>query len=304
MIEDRFEDAISDAKKADKIISEASSLIYVIKNYPLLGVPFTCKESIAVKGMSHVSGMAWRKGLKAARDAVTVEKIRAAGAIPLLVSSTPEYCVSWECQSRVHGTTHNPHNFGRTSGGSSGGEGALLGAGASVFGLGSDIAGSIRVPGMFNGIYGHKPTAGIISIEGHFPNAINDEDYQKFLTIGPMCRFARDLPTLTWLLADEKFHKQLRLDQPILTRDIKIFHQTTAGFSLSIVNVDSSIQQKILTAVEHFRVNGVECEPADFGDMQETLEISISTLFSMKSLPDLMSEFLNESKQVSEKIEI
>lgn len=300
MIEDRFEDAINDAKRADKIISDAStSLIHVIKNYPLLGVPFTVKESIAVKGMSHVSGMLWRKGTKAARDAIVVEKMRAAGAIPLLVSATPEYCISWECQSRVHGTTHNPYNLGRTSGGSSGGEGALLGAGASVFGLGSDIAGSIRVPGMFNGIFGHKPTAGIISIEGHFPNANGDEEYQKFLTIGPMCRFARDLPTLTWLLADEKFHSQLRLDQPILTRDIKIFYQPTAGFTLSVVNVDSSIQEKILTAVEHFKVNGVACEIADFGDMQETLEISISTLFSMKSLPELMQEFMNESKQVS-----
>lgn len=114
-----------------------------------------------------------------------------------------------------------------------------------------------------------------------------------------MCRFARDLPTLTWLLSDEKFHKQLKLDQPILTRDIKIFYQPSTGFNLSIVNVDSSIQRKILMAVQHFKVNGVACEIADFGDMQETLEISISTLFSMKSLPDLMSEFMNDTKGVS-----
>lgn len=120
VIEDRFEDAINDAKKADKIIAETPSLIYLVQNYPLLGVPFTVKESIAVKGMSHVSGMVWRKGLKATCDAVVVEKMRAAGAIPLLVSTTPEYCLSWECHSLIHGRTHNPHDLGRTSGGSSG----------------------------------------------------------------------------------------------------------------------------------------------------------------------------------------
>lgn len=295
MIEDRFEDAINDAKKADKIIAETPSLIYVIQNYPLLGVPFTVKESIACKGMSHVSGMVWRKGLKATRDAEVVKKMKSAGAIPLLVSTTPEYCLSWECHSRIHGRTNNPYDLGRTSGGSSGGEGALLGAGASIFGLGSDIAGSIRVPGLFNGIFGHKPTAGIISIDGHFPHS-KDSDFQKYLTIGPMCRFARDLPTLTWLMADEKYHKILKLDQPIYTKDIKIYFQPTAGFTFSVVNVENSIQQKIMEAIQHFKSNGVVCEEADFGDMQETLEISTSTLFSMETLPELMSEYLNEKE--------
>lgn len=135
VVENRFDDAIKDAKRADKIIEEAS-LIYIIENYPLLGVPFTVKESIAVKGLLHGTTSLSRKGIKANKDAIVVEKLRAAGAIPLLVSTTPEYCVSWECNNYVYGRTLNPFDLSRTPGGSSGGEAAIVGAGASCFGVG------------------------------------------------------------------------------------------------------------------------------------------------------------------------
>lgn len=69
--------------------------------------------------------------------------------------------------NHISGRTLNPYNSSRTPGGSSGGEGALLGAGASVFGIGSDIAGSIRVPALFNGVFGHKPTAGKLLMENN-----------------------------------------------------------------------------------------------------------------------------------------
>lgn len=287
VVECRFEDAINDAKKADKIVAETSP-IYVIKNYPLLGVPFTVKESIAVKGMSNVVGTIPRIGVKANKDATVVEKLKAAGAIPLLVSSTPEYCLSWECSNLVRGRTYNPWDPSRTSGGSSGGEGALNGAGASVFGVGSDIAGSIRLPSLFNGIFGHKPTAGIISLDGHFPSS-SDKNFNKYLTIGPMCRYAKDLPTLTHLMVDEQFHEKLKLDQPLHTKDIKIYYLTSAGFSYCLWNVEESIQRKMLEAVSHFKSNGLHCEQPDFGDMLETLEIGISTFFAMEDIPDLLS---------------
>lgn len=287
VVENRFEDAISDAQRADKIIAETSP-IYAITNYPLLGVPFTVKESIAVKGMSHVGGSIPRVGTKATKDAVVVEKLRAAGAIPLLVSSTPEYCLSWECCTHIKGRTLNPYDASRTSGGSSGGEGALNGAGASVFGLGSDIAGSIRVPGMFNGVFGHKPTEGIISLDGHFPSS-SDKNFNRYLTIGPMCRYAKDLPTLVHLMANDESRKLLRLDEPLHTKDINILYLTSAGFSACLWNVDHSIQRKMLEAVSHFRSNGVNCEQPDFGDMTETLEISVSTFFAMEDIPDLLS---------------
>jgi fatty acid amide hydrolase 2 len=154
---------------------------------------------------------------------------------------------------------------------------------------GSDIAGSIRIPSHFVGIFGHKPTPGIISIEGHFPNS-TDKDFIKYLTIGPMTRFAKDLPTLTYIMSDEAFHSQLRLDQPIHTKDIKIYYLESAGFSLSLWNVESTIQRKMLEAVSHFKCNGLYVERPDFGDLTETIEISIATFFEMEDIPDMLSD--------------
>lgn len=288
-------------------------MIYVIQNYPLLGVPFTVKESIAVEGLSHGTATKLRANLRADKNAVVVDRLKAAGAIPLLVSTTPEYCLSWETYNHVSGRTFNPYNFARTCGGSSGGEAALNGAGAACFGIGkiltqrkihkssimiagSDIAGSIRIPSLFVGIFGHKPTSGIISIEGHFPNS-QDKNFKKYLTVGPMCRFAKDLPTLTYLMADEVFHSQLRLDQPLHTKEIKIYYLESAGFSVSLWNVGNVIQRKMLEAVSHFRSNGVFVERTNFGcDMLDILEISVSTLFSMEDIPDMLS---NNKKSVS-----
>lgn len=119
MIDERFDDAIEEAQKADKMCLEMSTL-YLIKNYPLLGVPFTVKGSIAVKGLSHIVGSVARMNTKATKNAVVVDKMRAAGAIPLCVSNTPEYCVSWECYNHVNGRTLNPYDSSRTCGGSSG----------------------------------------------------------------------------------------------------------------------------------------------------------------------------------------
>lgn len=100
-------------------------------------------------------------------------------------------------------------------------------------------------------------------------------------------------------MTEEKFRNQLRLDQPILTKDIKILYLTTAAFSFCLWNVEKSIQHKILEAVSHFKSNGVSCELADFGcDMTETLEIALSIFFDMEDIPDLLS---NSKTSVSKK---
>lgn len=139
------------------------------------------------------------------------------------------------------------------------------------------------------GIFGHKPTPSVISIEGHFPNS-TDKNFNKYLTVGPMCRYAKDLPTLTYLMADEVFRSQLRLDQPLHTNEIKIYYLESAGFSFSLLNVENSIQRKMLEAVSHFKSNGVYVERTDFDcDMLDILEISVCTLFAMEDIPDMLS---------------
>lgn len=97
---------------------------------------------------------------------------------------------------------------------------ALVGAGASLFGIGSDLAGSIRIPAMFVGAFGHKPTGGLMSLKGHFPNC-DDEPFQKYLVLGPICRYSKDLPTIVQIMAGENA-KKLRFDEPLFTKDIKV----------------------------------------------------------------------------------
>lgn len=207
-------------------------------------------------GLSFSVGSLRRKGLRAAADGAAVKNLRAAGAIPLLVSNTPEFCTSWESNNYITGRTLNPHDSRRTAGGSSGGEGALVGAGASLFGVGSDVAGSIRVPAMFNGVFGHKPTAGVISLDGHFPNS-PEKGFNQYLTVGPICRYAKDLPTLMHVMAGAENAPKLRLDEPCATKDIRIFYMEDAGFSLVDVPAQAEIKVYMRQAVHHFKRNGL-----------------------------------------------
>lgn len=162
-----------------------------------------------------------RRKERADRDGVAVANLRSAGAIPLLVSSTSEYCTNLESYNNVNGITKNPFDSRRTAGGSSSGEGALIGAGASLFGVGSDFLGSIRIPAMYCGIFGHKPTGGIVSVDGHFPTS-PDEGFRKMLVVGPMSRYAKDLPTLLHIMAGEEKAKALKLTEPLKTKDVKV----------------------------------------------------------------------------------
>ncbi len=84
--------------------------------------------------------------------------MRNAGAIHLAITNVSEVCMWWEASNTIYGRSRNPYDGRRITGGSSGGEGALIGAAGSVIGIGSDIGGSIRMPSFFNGIFGHKPT--------------------------------------------------------------------------------------------------------------------------------------------------
>jgi len=128
---------------------------------PLDGVPFSIKDSIEVAGTVCTAGTI---GLQSAppsqSDATLVARLRAAGAIPLARTNLPDLLFAFESDNLIHGRTNNPYDPARTSGGSSGGEAALLAACGSPFGLGSDAAGSVRLPAHFCGIASIKPTSG------------------------------------------------------------------------------------------------------------------------------------------------
>lgn len=224
VVEDRFEQALRDAMEIDKFLSfTLKSEQELEKDTPLLGVPITVKESLAVTGMSNGAGVVYQEKRVANADADIVRMCRRAGAIPLVVTNTPELCMYWESYNNVTGRTVNPYDTRRTAGGSSGGEAALLGCGASILGLGSDICGSLRLPTMFTGVYGHKPSADTVPIGGHVPGC-TDKNWSKYFATGPMTRYAEDMQLMLSIVAMPEARHLMRLDEPIQIPQVKFFY--------------------------------------------------------------------------------
>jgi fatty acid amide hydrolase 2 len=149
--------------------------------------------------MPHTAGLVARAGARAAADATAVARLRAAGFIPLGVTNVSELCMWMESNNRVYGRTNNPYDLRRTPGGSSGGEGAIVGAGGAPVGLGSDIGGSIRMPAFFCGVFGHKPSGGLVPNTGQFPLPAGAT--LRYVTAGPLARRAEDLMPVLRALA-------------------------------------------------------------------------------------------------------
>ena len=180
------ERAMDEARAADAALARGESL------GPLHGVPITIKDSHDTEGIVSTGGTLGRKDFVPEADATAVARMRAAGAIVLGKTNTPELTLSFETDNLVYGQTNNPYDVGRTPGGSSGGAGAIIAAGGSAMDLGTDTGGSIRVPSAFCGLAGLKPTSGRVPRTGHIvPWGLGGLD--SLTTIGPMARFVEDL---------------------------------------------------------------------------------------------------------------
>uniref|UniRef100_A0A7E4VVI9 fatty acid amide hydrolase n=1 Tax=Panagrellus redivivus TaxID=6233 RepID=A0A7E4VVI9_PANRE len=130
-------------------------------NYELpmmFGMPISIKESVRVLGHDQTSGYAAEIGNIATSDSILVKVLKEQGFIPFAFTNIPQSLISFGSKNPVYGVTVNPHNPKRTSGGSSSGEGAVIGCGGSIVGMGSDVAGSIRIPSHFSGVVGIKPS--------------------------------------------------------------------------------------------------------------------------------------------------
>jgi Asp-tRNA(Asn)/Glu-tRNA(Gln) amidotransferase A subunit family amidase len=161
---------------------------------PLRGLPVTVKSCIDVAGWHAPAGSLLRKDYVAAGDAPLVARLKSAGAILLGNTNTPEFLMAYETDNALTGRTSNPWDLSYTSGGSSGGEAAVIAAGCSMGGVGSDGGGSIRVPAHFCGICGLKPTPGRIPASGHFPAGVGA--FAWIGAVGPMARTIADVRTL------------------------------------------------------------------------------------------------------------
>jgi Asp-tRNA(Asn)/Glu-tRNA(Gln) amidotransferase A subunit family amidase len=186
-------DAMERARDAETAVSRGDAL------GPLHGVPVTIKDTIETAGLRTTSGSAMRADFIPQRDAPAVARLKAAGAIVLGKTNAAEMAMDYTADNPVFGHTNNPHNPSLTPGGSSGGEGAAIASCMSPGGIGSDLAGSIRIPAHFCGIAGLKPTVGRVPGAGQFPPSTGP--YSLGATIGPMARSVSDLHLLFAVLA-------------------------------------------------------------------------------------------------------
>ncbi|CAE7268156.1 FAAH [Symbiodinium natans] len=197
-------DAEREARQADEHLQRTGEVLG-----PLHGVPFTVKDHIAVAGTPLTVGTLTlkRRGLRSEQDDNLVATLRALGAFPFAKSTMAQLGMSIGGGSPVHGDTLNPWDTRRTCGGSSSGEGALIGGGASPFGIGSDVGGSVRIPSAYCGISALKPTVGRLSID-----FVRGGEYFTPIVLGLMARSAKDLAMLhSLLLSDIRLCKAPRL---------------------------------------------------------------------------------------------
>jgi Asp-tRNA(Asn)/Glu-tRNA(Gln) amidotransferase A subunit family amidase len=166
---------------------------------PLHGVPLTIKSCIDVAGWSCPAGSLLRKDYVPKQDAPLVARLKAAGAILLGNTNTPEFLMAYETDNLLAGKTSNSWDLARSAGGSSGGEAAAIASGCSAGGVGSDGGGSIRVPAHFCGICGLKPTPGRIPATGHFPPGAGA--FSWIGVVGPMARTIADVRALFEVMA-------------------------------------------------------------------------------------------------------
>lgn len=293
MVADRFALARAEADAADRELARGAPGSLA----PFHGVPCTIKEAIALSGMPYTSGLVARRGVRAERDGSAVARLRAAGAIPLGVSNISELCMWMESSNRVYGRTSNPYDATRIAGGSSGGEGALVGAGCTPFGLGADVGGSIRMPAFFNGVFGHKPTGGLVPNTGHFPIAHGPA--RRYLTTGPITRRAEDLFPLLSILAgpdgEDGGCLELQLGDPARVRldELLVLDVPDNG----VLAVDEELQQAQRCAAAALAGRGARVEPARFELLRHSLQIW-SVAMSEAGGPSF-GELLGEGKRIS-----
>ncbi|RDW78003.1 hypothetical protein BP5796_05855 [Coleophoma crateriformis] len=157
-----FEEAIETAKTLDREreINPTRPLL------PLHGLPISLKDSFNIEGKDSIIGLACFVGHPAAKDSAVAALLKSLGAVLFCKTNVPQTMMTADSDNNIYGRTLNPNNTSLTAGGSTGGEGALIALRGSVLGVGTDVAGSIRIPSCANGIYGFKPSSGLVPYAG------------------------------------------------------------------------------------------------------------------------------------------
>src|SRR6185312_4145358 len=217
---------------------------------PLHGVPLTVKESYDVAGLPTTWGVPEFKNSSAARNALAVDRLLAAGAVLFGKTNVPLMLADWQSYNAIYGTTSNPWDTSRTPGGSSGGSAAALAAGLTGLEAGSDIGSSLRNPAHYCGVYAHKPSWGVVSPRGHaLGGRVSATDIS---VIGPLARSAADLEVALAAMAgpDEVDGAGWRLELPKPRQERLADFRVAVLLSVPHAEVDRAVQAGVQSVAE------------------------------------------------------
>lgn len=242
--------AIDDARAAGKSLG------------PLAGVPITVKDALATGGIRSTGGATELKDFVPDEDATVVAKVRDAGAVVFGKTNIPRWSGDYQSFNEIFGTTSNPWDVDLTPGGSSGGPAAAVAMGFTGFEIGTDIGGSIRLPSSFCGVYGHKPSFGVIPTYGYLDSVSYHRNVADVNVFGPIARSIDDLELLVGLMAgpnpDDAVGWRLELPPPRATKlaDFRV----AAWLDDSFCPVDPSVLDVMTKAVSALEEAGAHVD--------------------------------------------
>ncbi len=252
-----------DADRARRRADEADrALVHGAVVGPLHGLPITVKDSFETAGLRTTCGYPPLAEHVPAADATAVARLVAAGAIVFGKTNTPVLASDWQSYNPLFGATSNPWALDRTPGGSSGGAAAALAAGLTPVELGSDIGGSVRIPAAWCGVYGHKPTHGIIPLRGHIPGPPGTLAEVDLGVAGPLARHPQDLALLLDVLAGPDADRAVawRLALPPPRRAALEGYRVAAWLDDPAARVDRAVRACLEGAVASLRRAGVRVD--------------------------------------------
>ncbi|MEP5938686.1 MAG: amidase family protein [Erythrobacter sp.] len=220
---------------------------------PLFGLPMTVKESFDVAGLPTTYGHKTYADNITKKDALLVQRLKAAGAIIIGKTNVPPDLTDWQSNNPVYGRTNNPHDHARSPGGSSGGSAAAVASGMVAAEFGTDIGGSVRVPAHFCGVWGHKPSWGLTSKRGHqSPARAGQVIHDAFLSVaGPFARNGEDLAALLSVTAE----------RPLARRTKPLNRcRVLAVLEIEGAPVDASVRDPIEAAIAAMEKAGVQVD--------------------------------------------
>ena len=268
--------ALAEAVEADRVRTTGAP------RGVLHGLPISVKHDVEVGGMPSTYGSTSLRDHVPAHDAEAVARLRGAGAIVFGRSNLPEFASDGQAYNELHGTTTNPWDATRTTGGSSGGSAAAVSAGMTGLDLGSDMGGSIRIPAAWCGVFGLKPTWGVVPTSGEVPTpgTLDGADLMTadVAVSGPLARGADDLDLALRVLAaprvDSGLTPVLRAPRATRHRDLRALvwldDQTVPTDPATLTVLEQACE-----ALEHDGVTIVRASPppADLDVLEELFEV-------------------------------